>query len=429
MFANSQQDPLSTVEDISNWTRDQLQSYLDKYGIDYNVQKDSDLVSTVKSYRDAVADTAGMFGDKVDSVVSGLKIKLDEQKGMTQNNVNALVSELQHTLRQLELRGELSRDRVQQALDRLHKKAVHQKLVTETQWRDIYNEVSSPFGEQTWYQRVFQARPTDMDASTSLNRWLDSVSERLVETKDMTQDQAATVVDQLRTSVAQSDLSKLGDAHWRKKFQHRLEKQARISHEQSQDIIDAIQNDINAYKIFAMDYAGAAADHTRQWADWAMDTCHNTYNTYLAPYVDTYLRPYLPAAWQTQKDDTLSALRAAAESMSNDWAASSASVESRVTNAAQHWRDSFGQFWRERQQDYYRQLGYSEAQIDWMQTYLGKAFTDQKALTQANIDQTLQNVRHYLQDAQVQSNAQIQHQMDQLKLQLERWKNKLQHYQ
>lgn len=447
---------MEIVEDITTWTQDQLQSYLDKYNIPYHCDEESSLVQTVKSYRDAVAENAAMFGEKVDAITSGLKNKLEMQKDLSKSNMDALLSEIQHSLRQLELQGELSRDRVSQALDRLRKRAIKQKIVTEAQWRDIYNDVLSPFESQTWYQRVIHRYPTNAGASTSLNRWLQHVASRLLRAKDLTEDQVGSVIDQLRASLGSTrDLSQLGDKHWWHKFQRDLRKQNKLTQEQVQKVTDDLRHDVNAYKIFATDYLGRGYDQAQQWTeDWSRRILDSGYKTIDWIYdwmgeLDARLRTIWPPVRQLwrrvrreEKQHPVSAyetLRSAASSVSADWqasaksaaasvtdaaAASASSIRAQVTDAANACRDSFTHFWRDQEREAYRRLGYTEAQLDWIQKYLSKVFTDQKSFAKANVDQALQNIRHYLQDAQVQSQAQVQHQIDQLRLQIEEWKTK-----
>ena len=48
------------VEDVTNWTKDQVQAYLDKYQITYD-KNDESLLDTVKMYRDAAVVNAWFF--------------------------------------------------------------------------------------------------------------------------------------------------------------------------------------------------------------------------------------------------------------------------------------------------------------------------------------------------------------------------------
>lgn len=436
-----------STEDISSWTSDQIQTYLDKYNIHYK-DHDPSLLDTVKYYRDAAITNAKIFGERVNHIVDGLRVKLNKQKDLSQENVDAILSDIQHYLRRLELQGQLSGDRVAQALERVRKDAIKKKIVTEAQWRDIYNDVTGSFQTQSWYQKVLNRHPADTQASASLNKWLQGVANRLYESKEFSQEQANAIAEQIRDSFASTkDIKKLGDKHWRHKFKHDLEKQGQLTQDQIKDALRAVEREVNAYKIFAMDYAGdtyeqsqkwvgemsdnikdkgyAAMNRAYEWLNYLKDCVMNTW-----PVNKYYTPAHSKNPWSPQEN--YASLKSAASSISQDLHDSVSSVKSsRVESAsemANSWRDSFAHYWRDKEFEAYRRLGYTEAQIDWIQSYLATKFNDHKSFVKHNIDEAMHTINRYLEDAKVQSREQVEHQVDQLKSLLESWKEKAKSY-
>ncbi|KAI8143255.1 hypothetical protein BJV82DRAFT_713474 [Fennellomyces sp. T-0311] len=449
----------ATTEDLSTWTKEQYYDFLDTYGIPYK-ESESSIAHTVKSYKDAAAANAEIFGTKINHVLSGLKIKLAQQKDISNNNMQMVLDTIQHQLRQLELQGQLSRDRVLQSLDRIQRDLTKKKIVTESQWREIYNDVSSSFeGNQAWYQKVFTQKVDD--ASASMDKWLEGVQTRVKAAAGLTEVQAEHVMNQLRKSMRHNhNIRSLGDQHWRHHFKNKLKKQGELTHDQIQDVMNTLQRDVNAYKLFAMDYIGDVAQQSQQWAeDVTQKIKDSSYGTmdYMYSWWDTmcsktrnYLAPILGDPVDQHADNSAYAtIRAAVASVTDDWKASSRAAQnskssaegaaaratnaasssfesfrSQATDAANSWRESFAHFWHDKENDAYRQMGYTESQINWIQTYLSKAFTDQEALSKSHYERTLDNIRHYLQEAEIQTQGQIQHSIDRINLLYETWKAK-----
>ncbi|KAI7877058.1 hypothetical protein K492DRAFT_239422 [Lichtheimia hyalospora FSU 10163] len=448
--------------DISAWTNEQLHSFMDKYGITHR-QKDKSVsesvADTVKYYKDAAATNAEIFGTKVDHVIDGLKIKLEQQRQLSENNVANVIEGIQHRLRRLELQGELSRDRVAETLDRMHREAVQKKIVTESQWSDIYNDVLSSFEQrQAWYQRVIN-RKTD-EASSSLNRWLQGVHDRLVTSASLTEKQANDVIANLRNSlVSTTDVSHLGNKRFYHHLKHELQKKGDLRKDQIKTVMDQLHDDVTAYKVFAMDYLGDKYSNAQEWADdmgrkikdtgsYTMDRVYDWIN-----YIDGHVRAYLPTVLgghrefydkdiHNAKDSAYDTIRSAVSSVAADWkgsasaaARSKASIEAEVSSSASSlhseatdtindWHKQFSDYWYDQEREFYRRMGYTEAQIEWVQHYLSKAFKDEAALTKSQVDRTLENIAHYLEDTRTQSRAQVQHQIDQLRLLIEQWRHK-----
>ncbi|KAI9488606.1 hypothetical protein BDB00DRAFT_887461 [Zychaea mexicana] len=447
------------TDDIASWTKEQYYDFLDKYNIPYK-ESDPSIVDTVKYYKDAAAANAEIFGAKIDHILSGLKIKLEQQKGISETNMETVIDTVQHRLRQLELQGQLSRDRVLQSLGSIERDLTKKRIVTEAQWREIYNDLASSFQENTaWYQRVFTRKSND--AAASLNRWLSGVQDRLQRSAELTEAQTDNVIRQLRRSMESTrDINKLGDKHWRHQFKHELKKQGDLTQDQIKHVMHSLETDVNGYKLFAMDYIGDKADQSQQWAgdmsqkikDSGYDTMDYVNNWWAAicGKARSYLTPIMGDPADPYADNSAYAtIRAAVGSVTDDWKASSAaayrskesaqhaaaqatdaagasfeSVKAQATDTAATWRDSFAHFWKDKENEAYRQMGYTEAQVNWIQSYLSKTFTDQKSLTKANVDHALDNIRNYLQQSQVQTQAQIQHSIDRLALLLETWRTK-----
>ncbi|KAG2221956.1 hypothetical protein INT45_010480 [Circinella minor] len=443
------------TDDIASWTKEQYYDFLDKYGIPYK-ENDPSITDTVNYYKNAAAANAEIFGSKIDHIMSGLKIKLEQQKALSDENTEALIDTVQHRLRQLELQGQLSRDRIAQSMNAVKHDLIKKKVVTESQWREISNDLSSSFTEnKPWYQRVFTARKDD--AASSLNRWLQSVQNRLLQSTGLNQNQAEAVIQQLRGSMESTrDVFKLGDKHWRHQFKHDLkhkQKQLGMTQDQITNVMRSIEQDVNGYKLFAIDYIGDKADQSQQWAedvtqkikDSGYDTMDYLYDWWATACgkIRYYLTPVLGDPVDPYEDHSAYAtIRAAVGSVTDDWKTSSAkahksqqeqyvhatdsisSVKARATDAATSWRDSFAHFWREQEKEAYRQMGYTEAQINWIQSYLSRAFSDHQSLTKANVDHALDNIKNYLTKSQTQTQAQTQHNIDRIALLLETWKAK-----
>ncbi|KAI9268945.1 hypothetical protein BDA99DRAFT_434826 [Phascolomyces articulosus] len=453
------------TDDIAAWSKEQYYDFLDKYNIPYK-ENDPSIADTVKYYKDAAAANAEIFGSKIDHIMTGLKIKLEQQKSLSDDNMEALIETVQHKLRQLELQGQLSRDRIIQSLGSIKHDLTKKKIINEAQWREVYNDLSSSFDENrpAWYQRVFTTSKTKEDAAASLNRWLQTVHASLQQQAELTQQQADSVIRQLRDSMESTrDFNKLGNKHWRHQFKHELknkQKQLGLTHDQMKQVMRSIERDVNGYKLFAIEYIGDKADQSQQWAEdvthkikeSGYDTMDSIYDwwTTACGKARSYLTPLLGDPADPYADNSAYAtIRAAVGSVTDDWKASSAkahqskmqmqqqyaqatdeaaatlsSFKAQATEAASAWHDSFAHFWQDKEKEAYRQMGYTEAQINWIQAYLSKTFSDHHSLTKANVDHALDNIRNYLQQTQVQTQAQIQHSVDRMALLLESWKAK-----
>ncbi|KAL7319625.1 hypothetical protein PS15m_002745 [Mucor circinelloides] len=472
MLANEAQAKAATtqVEDVSNWTKDQVQAYLDKYQITYD-KNDESLLDTVKNYRDAAVANAGIFiSDKADSVtrlVEGLKIKLEKQYKLSANNVNALSNDLSHELKQLELSGSLTQDKVKQALDQYQHKAIKQKYVTAAQWKDISNDIQGSFASPTWYQRIFGGGPSHskLFADDSFHTWLTtSVTQRLQQNKDLTKAEVDSVIDTLKnaissTSTSVQDLSKLGTAAWWKQFSKDLEKSAKLKQNQADAVVESLKDEVNAYKIFAIDYAGETAQQTQNYllnaAQYLKNAGYDVYQKVVHPLQANpekdakvsgalYTASSAAASATNAAGASASSLRAAATdaaasaassaadaaasatdaaASATDAAASSASVlRAQASESVYDAKDNFGRFWRQKELETYKKIGYTEAHINWVENYLSKTFHAKTDFAKDTVQQAIRTIRQYLINAKVQTAAHVDSQLKSIEGLIESWR-------
>ncbi|KAI8973202.1 hypothetical protein BDF20DRAFT_881003 [Mycotypha africana] len=85
-------------------------------------------------------------------------------------------------------------------------------------------------------------------------------------------------------------------------------------------------------------------------------------------------------------------------------------------------KGSFAYFWRQKEQDYYRRLGYTEAHIDWIQNYLYKTFKKEKSSVHSKADAASIAIKRYLHGLGIQTPAQIDQNVHKLIRHLESWR-------
>ena len=99
---------------------------------------------------------------------------------LSANQLEGLYNDLSHELKQLELSGSLTQDKVKQALDQYQRQAIKQKYLTEAQYKQLSNDISSSFAQPSWYQRIL-GRDNHFD--TSFQTWMSTnVVQRLQQT-------------------------------------------------------------------------------------------------------------------------------------------------------------------------------------------------------------------------------------------------------
>ncbi|GAA5816864.1 hypothetical protein MFLAVUS_010398 [Mucor flavus] len=448
------------VQENVDWTKDQVQAYLDKYHISYD-KNDENLMDTVQKYRDAAVVNAGLFiNDKTSTVqrlIDGLKLQLEKKYKLDANNVQAFTDDIQHELKQLELSGSLTQDKVKQSLDKLQHKAIKQKYVTAAQYKEIAKDLSSSFATPTWYQRIFHTGPSYSSHFTddSFHTWISSsVTQRLQENKELTKDEINAIVDTLKkaiqsTSSSAQDLTKLASPAWWKQLSRDLEKDAKLKQNQATAVIDSLKDEVNSYKIFAIDYAGDATQQSQNLlasaSRYLMDTGSYIYSAVVHPIQAkesdarsaVSVASTAAAAATDAAGSSASSLQAAATdaaysakdayaasaASATDAAAASASVlRSQASQSVNHAKNNFGHFWRQKELETYKKVGYTEAHIDWVENYLSKTFHDKTNLAKESVQDAVRTIRQYLIQAKVQTAAHIDSQLKSLEGLIESWR-------
>lgn len=416
----------NSVEDISQWTKDQAQAYLDKYHIVYDKSaNDESILDTAKRYHHAaLANTNTFINNKTDMVnrmIDAAKLKLTNSYKLSTENVNALTNDLQHGLKQLELSGSLTYDKVKQTLDRLQHKAVQQKIITEAQFKELANDIQDSFTRPSWYQRLLGTVPStsDLFPEDSYHTWLKStITTRLEQNKELTKDQIASTVDTLKKAISTSSsssskLSKLGDANWWNKLSRDIEKNAKLKEGQAEELINSLRDEVTAYKIFAMDYASETTDKTQNmlWraSQYLMDTGSNVYQAVMSPL-------------KARSASVSSAVSSAASSAADASSESDTILRSRVPQGVSDAKDSFGHYWRQKELESYQKLGYTDAHLEWIQNYISKAFNDKKDMTKDTIANSIHTIRQYLSQTKVQTAAEIDAQLKSFEELIEYWR-------
>lgn len=430
------------------------QEYLHQHGIS---QKGDRALETLKYYRDAVAMNTQIFGVKVERLLTGVQIKLEEQRQLSKEHIEALLDEIRHQLRRLELRGELTRERIVAELDRVKHRALEQRWITEAQWKMLVNDLESAFASQAWYRRFlgqphqhrFNQGDDEEEEDDGFSQWAKRLESKLRRTlsdeKALTRQQIRAVVRTIKHAVrSAADIRKVGDKSWWRHIRAQLERNYQLTREQAENIVQALEDDINAYRVFAMDYVGDTLEQSRNaivhfvrslivgcrdWIAWLYHWYWNQYDYAKEP--DSLAVTEASSAYaiaSAHSRSVASAVQAASSSAHKATQAvqySASSIRAHVRDTAHQWQKSFAQYWIEKERQAYKRIGYTEAQLDWLQKYLEHTFQDQKSLAKHNVDRALHTIRRFLQDAKVESATQIEHQITRLQNLLEAWKRTL----
>ncbi|KAI7861488.1 hypothetical protein BDF14DRAFT_1746848 [Spinellus fusiger] len=519
--------PLAHSIDVGGWTSGQVTQYLDKYNIAYDRSSNS-LMDTVKQYQKAAANNAKLFGDPIDHLLKTVRITLEKNKNIATLHIKDIVSMLQHELHELRIHGELTQEQVQQHLDSLHSKIMKKKYMAEADWKSVVNDINASFSHPSWYQKLL-GRPAFQD--DSFQYWLSGISKRLESNKELTKAQILSIGQLIKETLAHSQVTQLGSTEWWESLQNSLETEVKITSQQAKATLDTIRSDINAYKIFAVDFAGKGYDTSQEFVDLASDKLKQT--GYLSQQsindlfhtVENKLRQLWPGGFMQQnvikkassgtKESAYDTLKSAVLSVSADWemssrsaaaskslvsatnaagdyaasatnaagdyaasatnaagdyaasatnaagdyaasgynaaggmfdsvsdtlysannragsafeyatdaaSASASSLEAQVTDTAASWKNSFAEYWRQAERDTWRKIGYTEAQLDWIQNTLKKSIKDKKTLARQHIAEVLATLRDYLDSVRVQSTSQIDEQMKKVENTLESWR-------
>ncbi|KAI9257233.1 hypothetical protein BDA99DRAFT_561725 [Phascolomyces articulosus] len=436
------------AQDVNADTQEQAIAYLKKYKIPFQHKAneaasiisdgaisifdsnkksgDDELLKTVKYYRDSVVMNLDLFGEKIDRLLKGLQIKLEKQHQINKNNIDALIEMLQHGLRRLELRGELTREKVFTELDRLKRKAIEQHIVDEAQWKQLVNDIAGSFATDAWYRRFLGGRyhlqhENDDDG---FSRWKRHLENRLKEANKMlSPDQVEQSLDTVQRAIHNTpDATKLANPRWWRRVERDL-KRTLNNPDLVKDVVDSVRDDVNAYKIFAMDYAPEDVKNwIQEWCDWA----HDLWNEFIQWLYRQYNDVNTPEA--IRASSTYAVIEAHSRSVDMKAHSAETAIQSftqAVDQAATQWRKSFAKFWLEQEKQAFKRIGYTEAHLEWIHDHLEKTIKDHTSLAKHNIDASLYQIRRYLQEAKVQSATQIEHQITRIQSLLEVWKKSL----
>lgn len=334
-------------------------------------------------------------------------------------------------------------------MDRLQHKAIKQKYVTAAQYNEISRDLQSSFVTPTWFQRVFHTGPSHTGYFTddSFHNWISSsVTQHLQENKELTKEEINAVIDTLKkaitsTSASVKDLPKLATANWWKQLSRDLEKDAKLQQDKANQVVESLKDEVNAYKIFAIDYAGQAADQSQNLFAAASSYIYNTGNSiYQAivhpiksnPDKEAKLNSAMSSASSAAASATDAAGKSAtgyyaagtnAAASATDAAASSASVlRAQASQSVNEAKNSFGHFWRQKELETYKKIGYTEAHIDWIENYLSKTFHDKTNFAKETVQGAVRTIRQYLVQAKVQTAANVDHQLKNIEGLIESWR-------
>lgn len=85
-------------------------------------------------------------------------------------------------------------------------------------------------------------------------------------------------------------------------------------------------------------------------------------------------------------------------------------------------KNDFGLFWRQMESNFYKETGYTESCIDWVELYLSQTVSNSENLTEESIDSTLQIIHSYLLLANIQNPKQVDSKMASLKHLIKYWR-------
>ncbi|KAI9307059.1 hypothetical protein BJ944DRAFT_177200 [Cunninghamella echinulata] len=430
----------SSFEQVSTWSKEQVNQFLNKYHLTNNY-KNSDwdqVLKRVQRYQQEAKEDAKYFGIKINHFLNGARIQLQENKDLNQQQLDGYINDMQHQLRQLELQGSLTSDKVQQTLDKYYRKLVKNKVISESTLAGLKNEIQSTFQstvhqpQPRWYQRIFSFKSHPYtthveeeaaNAKSSVNQWLDHVQERLKELNVLTNEQLDIIREQLNELITSKRLHKLASPHWYQRLYHRLEKHAQLTQDQLDQIKDTLEDEVNAYKIFVMDYLEETKEQTKQWMGgmygYGCNVIHQAKH-----HVEEWYHHFMEKlydALSTSHTKSKAMIQQSKENVKEKASSTVDDMKSSVKENQQDIKNQFDRYWKNKHLEAYRRLGYTEAQIDQIKNQWAQFIQQQ----QNSVDHSLDQLKNYLQSTKVQTSSQIQKDMQELKKQLDEWKNKI----
>lgn len=425
-------------------------NYFNKYKILYDKAKDGRSLSEIaQAYKDAATENTKYFGENVDRIVREFTSQIQKQNSLVRNDINGFFTNLQHKLRQLELKGQLSKDKIESVLDSAHTEAVRQKIMTESEWQRAYRTFKSSYQTPAWYQRLLGVKATMDDGASSLNSWIQSVIDRVTRVGGLTKEQAKAIRDEVSDRITNTDINHLGDQTWVDEVSESIAAKTELSKDQLEKVMDTIKHDVNGYKIFGLEYTGQAKEKAKNLYEKAKHNYANFWDGVHGYFRQARFR--INHFWKKydlnqKKEDIVHAtesVKSAASSFSEDWHSSSKSmarsrtIHSVLSKASEmaaeatqkiqdlehlDLKETFGHFWREKEHNYYRKLGYTEAHLDWIQDYLVKTFTNQKKSVRDKVDEAGTTIKSYLDALKIQTPGQNEQNVHKLKRHLESWR-------
>jgi hypothetical protein len=429
-----------TVQQVNTWTKDQLNQFLNKYHLNpYDKSENLDYVlKRVQKYQTEAQQDAKYFGVKINHFLNGARILLQQNKQINQQQLEGYIKDMQHQLRQLELQGALTNDKVEQTLDKYYRKLLKNKVISESTMASLKNDIKSNFQSKVyqpkpaWYQRIFTFRTqpysTNLEeeaanAKSSINQWLDHVQDKLKELNVLTNEQLLIIREQLNELIVSKRFYKLASPHWYQRLYRRLEKHAHLTQDQLNQIKDTLEDEVNAYKIFVMDYLDETNQQAKQWMGGLYGHCQKL-AYHAKTHVDDWYHHLMEKIYDylsVSKSKSKAMIQQSKEDVKEKASSTMDDIKSSAKHNQEEMKQHFDHYWKQKHLEAYRRLGYTEAQIDHIKNQWAQ-FAQQQ---QNSMDQSLDQLKNYLQSTKVQTSSQIQKDMQELIKQLDECKNKM----
>lgn len=320
-----------------------------------------------------------------------------------------LLDDLKLRLRRLELKGELSKLKIECELHDLKER------LTPSQFVQLQKDLDEALVNDVWARRFFRGHGQEQQLCCQDEYW---------RVPFLSVEQNKAVANTLRKAVLR--VQDIGTPSWRARVRQDLVEQHGIK--DADRVLDALEEKFQEYKQVFKDYAPAPGVWTftidpHAWRLW----------------VETRVRTWSSRAWHwwQRQFDTGTVISDQATSEYAVVAAQSRSAELAVHSLNQaadkavdkfnkktdQWRASFAKFWYEQEENAMRQIGYTEKEIEWLYDYLERNFKNQADLARYNVDSALHTIRRQLHESRIHSAAQIERQITRLQELLERWKH------
>lgn len=320
-----------------------------------------------------------------------------------------LLDDLKLRLRRLELKGELSKLKIQYELDALKER------LTPNQFVQLQKDLDEALVNDVWARRFFRGHGQEQQLCCQDEYW---------RVPFLSVEQNKAVADTLRKAVLR--VQDIGTPAWRAHVRQEL-----IDHriKDADRVLDALEDKLQEYKQVFKDYAPS------QPGAWTFTIDPHGWRLWL----ETRMRILTSRVWhwwQSQfstgtviSDQATSEYAVvAAQSRSAELAVHSLNqvadkAVDKFNKKTDQWRASFAKFWYEQEENAMRQIGYTEKEIEWMYNYLERNFKNQADLARYNIDNALHTIRRQLHQSRIHSATQVERQITRLQELLERWKH------